>query len=215
MQLLTAVVGPLAAQNAAKIANSQSGTGGTALTLNANTVLDTPRRINIVCAGNESAHTFLLTGLNWANVQVSETITGVNASNVASAYDYWSVLSVVPQQTTTSTVSVGTSNNASTCPLKLDGWALAPVALQCDITGTVNVSVQSTLDDYNVLLPISNANPQFPNWTWIPSYDANAVNASASFTSYYTATPGYVRLYLNSGTGQAVLKVLQASSSMR
>lgn len=224
MRILQAQVGPLAAANANIIANSQSGTASTALTLNTTTLtLDTPRRIIITCAGDEHAHTFIVNGTNWIGLPVTETITGNTAGNVSqSLWDYASITSIIPVQSTTSTITVGTNGIASTIPLLLDQYQLAPTAIQVTIFGTANVTVQQTLDDVNVnqLLPVSNSsyNGGFVAADWVNYSNSTLVNVVANTQGYYTALPLWVRLYLNSSTattGSAVIKLIQSGNVRR
>ena len=218
MRILQAQVGPLVAANANIIANSQSGTAGTALTLNTTTLtLDTPRRIIISCAGDEHAHTFTVNGTNWIGLPVTETITGNTAGNVSqSLWDYASITSVIPVSSTTSTVTVGTNGVASTVPLQLDQYQLAPTAIQVTVFGTANVTVQQTLDDLNVnprLVSNSSYNGGFVNADWLNHADPNLVNVVANTQGNYSALPLWVRLYLNSSTattGSAVIKLIQS-----
>ncbi len=202
MRKLVTSVGPLAAASINAIATTQSGTAGTPLTLTASPYkLDSPRRIIITSAGNDSAVTFTIRGTNWVGMPVSEVLTGASTAAAQSVYDYASILSITPNANTASTVQVGTNGVASTVPLKLDDWGFAPTSVQIDVTGTVSVTLQQTLNDCDVNYTAVN---------WLNSPDSNAVNASATIQTNYAYVPSWVRLLLNGGTGTATLTVLQA-----
>jgi hypothetical protein len=208
MRIISATVGPLAAASVNAIVTSASGTAGTALTLTTSPyVLDTPRRIIITSAGNDSAHTFTIVGTDWNSTPVTETLTGATATNAAqSAYDYATIVSITPVQNTTSTVQVGTNGVASTRPIHLDQYAFPQVTVQVNVTGTVNATVQQTLDgpgDYTT---------GYPGLVWINSADTNAVTLTSNVMSWFVYTPRYVRLLLNSGSGSATIRISQPAS---
>ena len=108
----------------------------------------------------------------------------------------------------TQVTSVGPNAPGATpsSPLRLDDYAAAQVAIQVVVTGTVNYTVQQTLDDPN--------SSQFPvaqaSMTWFPLGDASGVGATANMQSKYDAAPCWVRVLLNSGTGTVRLTVKQS-----
>lgn len=209
MRKLVATVGALASSSVNAIVVSASGTAGTAMTLTATPViLDKPRRVLVTFAGNETGHNFTLAGTNWAGFPVSETIAGTNGTTAQSLYDYATVTSFTPVSNTTSTVQVGTNGVASTIPLRLDEWSFAPTAIQVDVTGTVNVTVQQTLNDCDNASDFTVAN-------WINHPDTNLVGATGVAQGSYgidksSPLPAWARLLLNSGTGSAKITLLQA-----
>lgn len=92
--------------------------------------------------------------------------------------------------------------------IRLDDFAPSGYSIQCDVTGTVNYTVQTTLDD-----PNSATNPVAVNSvTWVDSSDTNLVGATATKQSYLTFTPAFIRVKLNSGTGSVSTTVLQSSN---
>lgn len=203
MHVLSATVGPLASASIDCIAASQSGTAGTALTLAATLTLDTPRRIIITSAGDDRTHTFTIAGTNWVGFPVTETLTGANAGASQSVYDYASITSITSNHNTASTVQVGTNGVASSIPINLDPWGFSPTSVQVNVTGTVNVTVQQTLDDCNATAGYTAVN-------WVNHPDSNLVGATATVQGNYAYVPLNVRLLLNSGTGSATIKVIQA-----
>lgn len=73
------------------------------------------------------------------------------------------------------------------------------VGLQVVVSGTVNYTVQQTLDD-----------PADAGATWFDHPDSNLVAATASKQGNYAYVPRAVRIKVNSGTGSATLTVIQA-----
>ncbi len=210
-------VGPLAAASANAIALSQSAAGAQNLTLNGALVsggvatLDTPRRVIITSAGNDSGITFTVRGTDWAGQIISATVTGGNTTAVDAGVDFATVTRVSTSGATAAAVTVGTNGVASSRPIFLDEFGLAEVALQVSVTGTVNYTVQSSLDDPNGVggfgVPLGLANV-----TWINSADTGVVNATASALSSYAIAPKLVRIVLNSGTGSITMTVIQLGS---
>jgi len=177
MRPVTVTVGPLAAASANNIALSQTPTN--TVTLNGSLVssgiatLDSPRRILITTA--DTTHTFTITGKTPTGSVISESFLVVAGSSY-STLDYATVTSITLNGTATGAVTVGTNGIASTPWVRLDEWANSQVAIQCDVVGTVNFTVQSTLND-----PNSNTNPVIPSAVvWIPTNDTGAVGATAS-----------------------------------
>lgn len=208
MRIISATVGPLAAASANNIALSQTPANAGALTLNGAlvvkgvAVMDNPRRVLITTA--DTTHTFTITGATLSGSVVTETVTS-NGTSVQSSLDYATVTSVTISGAATGAVTVGTSGVASTQWIHLDEWALPQVFLQCDVVGTVNYTIQQTMDS-----PNNNTNP-VPSGSinWFPTTDTNGVGATASIQSSYAIAPLFTRVLLNSGTGSVTFKVSQ------
>jgi hypothetical protein len=204
-------VGPLTAASANAICLSQTPTAG-ALTLNGALVsggvatLDVSRRVLITAAGNESSRTFTLTGTSSSGVVQSETITGPNATTAQSVLDYKKVTSITISGNAAGAVTVGTSGVASSGWVQFSGWSDAQVAIQCVASGTVNYTVQQTLDDPNN----SSDNVPIASVTWFSHPDPALVTATASVQGNYGYTPVYARVTLNSGTGSVAATFLQS-----
>lgn len=211
MRVISVTVGPLAAASANAIALSQTPAGAGALTLNGATVvkgvavLDNPRRVLVTTA--DTTHTFTITGTSPTGTLLTEVVTS-NGTNVQSALDYATVTSVVISGAATGAVTVGTSGVASTPWVHLDEWALPQVFIQCDVTGTVNYTIQQTMDS-----PNNNTSPVPPgSINWFPTTDTNGVGATASIQSSYAIAPLFTRVLLNSGTGSVTVKYSQLGS---
>lgn len=99
------------------------------------------------------------------------------------------------RQVVVSQTGVGTT---AVVPLLTHGRA--EVSLQVAVTGTVNWTLQQTLD-----------NPYDASITpaWFDSSDANMVAQTVQRQSNYAFVPAAVRLVVNSGTGTARLTILQ------
>lgn len=215
MQPITISVGPLAAASANNIATSQTVTGAADVTLNGSlvsggvAVLDKPRRVLITNVGNDSAVTFTVYG-TWMNGQsISETVQGTSGSTVATTLDFATVTRIATSgSTSASGITVGTNGVAGSNWCRLDDFAPAIWSIQVNASGTVNYTVQITLDDPNAPInptPLASVN-------WINSSDTNIVSATATKFAAFTGAPAYVRVLLNSGTGSATAKILQSSN---
>jgi len=75
-------------------------------------VMTNPARVSLTSAGNQSAITFTIRGLDATGTEISETLAGPNATTVFSANIYAVVTSVYSSATMTGTTSVGYSNTA-------------------------------------------------------------------------------------------------------
>jgi hypothetical protein len=83
----------------------------------------------------------------------------------------------------------------------MDYYNRPETSLQIVVTGTVNYTVQQTLD--NVL--DATVTP-----TWFDHPDTNLVGATTNQQGNYAYVPTGIRLKLSSGSGTATLTVIQA-----
>lgn len=213
MRPITASVGPLVAASATNIRTASSGSAG-ALTLNGSLVsagvatLDTPRRVLITNAADETGKTVVLTGTDRAGNTQSETVTLGGIGSTASVLDYKTLTSAVLSANSAGTLAIGTNGVGASAWVFLDPWALANVALQLNVTGTVNYTVQTTLDNPNSATdPVAEASV-----TWVSSSDTAVVGATATQQSNLFFTPAFVRVLLNSGSGSVAMTVIQSGS---
>jgi hypothetical protein len=108
----------------------------------------------------------------------------------------------------TVTVSDGSGGAKGSDLVRFDDWAPGPVSLQVNVTGTVNYTVQTSMDD-----PNSPTNPvALGSMTWLSSTDTNVVSQSASKSSTFAAAPIFARVLLNSGNGSVTATFLQLSN---
>ncbi len=203
MRPITVSVGPLAAASANNIALSQTPAGAGAMTLNGSlvtagvAVLDNPRRVLITTA--DTTTVFTITGTTPTGTLLTESFKVSTATY--SQLDYSTVTAITVNQGTTAAVTVGTNGVASTPWVRFDDYAPAPASIQCVVTGTVNYTVQQTLDD-----PNSATNPVLPSAvTWVATSDTAAVGATGSVQTNYAFAPTFARVLLNSSTSPGMV----------
>ena len=171
--------------------------GGSLVNSTGIAVLDTPRRILITTT--DTTTTYTLFGTNASGFAQSETLLNTGTS-IYSQLDYATITSITASQAGTAAITVGTNGIASTPWVRLDEYALPQTAIQVDVTGTVNFTVQSTLDD--------NASPATN--TWVNTSDSLAVNVTGTIQTNFAFTPRYARVLLNSGSGSVTATFLQS-----
>ena len=109
---------------------NQFSTATTVLPLVSNPVtLDAQRRVNFTFSGNESSNTFRIVGLNQANMTISETVAGTNATQASSALDYLTIISITAASNIAGTVSVGTNLQGGSL-WNIVNWHVTPVNIQ-------------------------------------------------------------------------------------
>lgn len=92
--------------------------------------------------------------------------------------------------------------------VRFDDFAPGLISIQCDVTGTVNYTIQSSLDDPNdPFAPVA-----VGSMTWIDTSDTAAVGATTSVQSNFMFAPKFARIKLNSGTGSVTATFLQSSN---
>ena len=214
MQPITVAAGPLAAASANAICLSQTPAAAGAMALNGAlvvsgvAVMDNPRRVLITAAGNESAKTFTVTGTGANGNTVSEVITGPNAATAQSVLDYKTVTSITISAAAAGAITVGTSGVGGSRWVSFDAFAPSFISLQCNVTGTINYTVQTTLNDpYDPITPVAPASV-----VWVNSSDSAVVGATANQQSNFLFCPVYARILINSGTGSVATTFLQSSS---
>lgn len=90
--------------------------------------------------------------------------------------------------------------------VRLDEWSTGGVGVQINVTGTVNYTLQQSMDD-----PNSPTNPvAVGSMTWINCADSSVVGASAAKQTNYQFVPIFCRVALNSGTGSISATFVQS-----
>ena len=179
------------------VAISGSAAAGVTVGVNGIATLDKARRVLITCGGDDTGITATITGTDYGGLTQTETITLVNNSTVYSQIDYLTVTGITTSGAVATTISVGTNGIASSPWFKFDPYAMGTVAMQFDVTGTVNYSLEETMDD-----PCNLANPvAMASMVWSASSDTAVVAATADKFTRMTVAPTYARILLNSGTG--------------
>lgn len=216
MRPIVVTVGPLAAPNASNIAGSQTPGAAGNLTLTAGAIAgttpDTPRRVLFTPAGAEATNSTIWTvyGTDWNGTPVSEAVAGVNSpSTVYTVYDYKTVTRIAVNKAQAGAVTVGTNGIASSRPVYLDNWAMPQTYVQVAVSGTINYTVQQTLDSVvgpNALL--------YSALTWFPHPDSLLVGQTASAQGTYANVPQMVQLLVNSNTnpGAATMTIIQSDA---
>lgn len=214
MRPITVTVGPLTSASGTNVRTASGVLAAGAVVLNGSLVsggiatFDNARRVLFTTTADETTKTAILTGTNWSNNPIGETITLVNASTVASLLDYKTLSSVVVSAALTGNLSIGTNGVASSPWVMFDSWASPAIALQVAVSGTANYTVQQSLDDPNdPTNPVAAA-----SMAWVNSSDTNVVSVAATAQSNYAFAPRYARILLNSGSGTATATFIQAES---
>ena len=213
MRPITVQVGPVGTVSANNIATSQTPGAAGALTLNGSlavttlgvktAVLPTPQRILITTT--DTTTKFTVVGQTSTGALLTEVLTG-GGSTAASALDYAVITAITVNQGTTAAVTVGTNGIASAW-IRLDEWANSYVTIACDVTGTVNYTIQGTMDDPNSPW----GTPPLPSaLNWVNSSDTAAVGATANLATNYLFSPTFIRVLLNSGNGSVKMIAAQA-----
>lgn len=215
MRPVTVTVGPLATADADGVAASQSVSGAAAVTLDGALVtsgvaiMDLPRRIIITSAGDDTGITFTITGTTFAGSVTTDVVTGANNAAASSVVDFKTVTRIVTSGSTAADITVGTNGVAGTEWVRFDPWAPPEVSIQANVTGTVNYTLQQTLDDPNS--PTDSVAVR--SVVWVSSNDTAVVAATATQQSNYAFTPIYARVLLNSGTGSVTTRFVQSGAA--
>lgn len=198
MQPISVTVGAVASSDVS-IAAAQNVVAATTLTLTAGaSSLAYPAQLNLVTSADYTGINFTVVGTDANNQVQTEVIAGPNTGTASSVLYYKSVTSVTSSGGVLGgAASVGTSGVTSTRWVSLDTWSTGTTSIQCNAAGTVNYTVQSTLDNPNdPFHPVSAV-----NCTWLDSNDSGAVNAISTIQSNFAFTPVFARVLMNSGTG--------------
>ena len=91
----------------------------------------------------------------------------------------------------------------SSATIVLDRNGRPEISLQVVVSGTVNYTVQQTLDD-----PFASGGVV----TWFDHPDSNLVAATANKQGNYAYVPSAVKVLVNSGSGTATLTVIQSGT---
>ena len=190
------------------ISSSGAATGNVSAGVNGLlATMDTPRRLLLTTSADDTGDTFTITGTDWNDRPVTETLTGVNNSTAYTVRDYKTITSIWTSGASSGTVKFGTNGIASSRPISLDRFALAPTLLQVTVSGTVNFTVQQSLQDPNAV--------GYASVNWVNHPDSGVAAATATAQANYAYIPTVTRITLNSQTnpGYVIYNVLQASGT--
>jgi hypothetical protein len=211
MQPMIATAGPLATADADGICQSQTPTAGN-LTLNGALVtsgvaiMDNPRRVLITTGADESSRTFTIYGTNWSENTISETMTGPNNTTGQSVLDYKTVTRIAISGNAAAALTVGTSGVGGSQWVRFDGWSTGGAAIQLTVSGTVNYTLQQTMDDPNSMFTTIAPSAM----TWVNSSDVSVVAATTTKQTNYLFPPMFARIQINSGTGTVTGTFIQS-----
>lgn len=212
MRATTLTVGALASASANNIALSQ--TPSSAFTLNGALVtsgvaiLDTPRRVLFTFAGADVGKLITITGTSDGSSVQSEVVTAVSSGSTYTALDFKTVTAISTATALAAAVTVGTNGVASSRWMRMDEWIGESAGIQCTASGTVNYTVQGTMQD-----PNSPTNPVAAYLvTWNNINDTTLVGATATASDVTSVLPVYLRVLLNSGSGSVSTVISQAST---
>lgn len=163
--------------------------------------LGTQRQVIFESAGDISTVVFTITGTDDSGKLISETVTGINASTVATLLNYATVTQIAADAAFATDVEVGTNAIGASITVPLDQY-VSPfnVSLGLIITGTVDVTVEYTFDDV--------FNDAEEGFTWFDHPDLT--NSTGDDEGIFVSPVSACRLLTNSGDGEAVLRIAQA-----
>jgi hypothetical protein len=177
------------------VINGSAASGGVA-------TLDVARRVLITSAGNDSGITFTVTGTDRYGRTQSETITGGNATGVATTRDFLTITVIAGSGATASTLTVGTNATASTAPMIMDWIVNNPTyGVTTKLTGSATYSMECSRDDFAPDWDMTTNSPY-----WVAATSFSAVTAGVQGTIQGPLT--MLRLTTTSGTGTVVAKVM-------
>lgn len=184
---------PLAAGNL--VIAGAAASGGVA-------TLDTQRQVLFTFAADETGHTFVVYGTKQGGSAIQETVAGTTAGTVATNQNFLTVTRISIDHSATGAMTVGTNTVGSTDWQSVDLMRQpVNVAFQVAVTGTINYTIQYTLQDVNSLA-VGAYPTVFPHGTVASKTDDQ--------TGSFTTPLSYFRLTVNSGTGTATLTYEQA-----
>lgn len=193
---------------------SGASTGAVTVGHSGTATLDKARRIIITSGGDDSLISFVLSGTDWNSNPITETLAGTNASAAQSALSYKTVTSILTSAAAATTLIVGTNTVADSPWVRFDDFAAnSQVSIQCTVSGTVNATVQQTMEDPNYVtnqLPTPTYQWSPATVTWVDHPDTALVGFTATKQGNYGYAPIWARVKLNSGTGTVTSVFRQA-----
>lgn len=160
-------------------------------------------KFSIDSAGDVSGVTFTITGYSDADKHnlITDTITGVTTTAVESTKYFYSITSIAADGAVGSNIFGGIVDEAISKVIPLN-WRGGVTSVNLDITGTMDVTLQNTFDNIQVLSDL--------DFNWQNSPSSNFVNATSSTNDAYDGLPRALRLKINSySTGAECQLVIQ------
>lgn len=174
--------------------------------------LDVARQVIITSGGNDTGVTFTLSGTDWAGTLITEPLTGASGAAATSVLNYKTITSISSSAAVATTVTIGTNGVAASPWVMFDPHAAtSPISIQCSVSGTVNATVQQTLDNPTGLGNLNiYGRPDLV--TWVSHPDSSLVGFTGTVQGNYAYQPAFARVLLNSGTGTVTATFIQAGT---
>lgn len=197
------------------IANAQAVVGASAGVINGalsafgTATLSPAGFVAVFSSGNDNGITITVTGTNRTGVLISETVTGGNGTAVNTTRPFQTVTGFTTSGSTAGTISLGAAQAGATDWVPMDMYVPnSSSTIDVVATGTVNYTVQYTNEG-----PWSSLNFTGVGLTPYSHPAAALVGASASQIGSTSILMRSVRLMINSGSGSAMMRVLQQGAS--
>ncbi len=169
--------------------------------------LDVARQILITNGGNDTGVTFTFAGTDFNGTVIGEGVVGSSGSTTTTVLDYKTITSISTSGAVATTTSIGTNGVAHSPWVNFDPYAAtSPISIQCTASGTVNYTVQQTLDNSTAFYNPMNDEAM----TWVSHPDSALVTATTTVQGNYAYQPAFARVQLNSGTGTVTGTFIQA-----
>jgi len=206
--------GQAAVGNSISLSQKPAGGGVQSLVLNGAAVSGGiaifPQQVSvtITSTGNESALTFVITGKDYNNQILSESITGPNATTVTSVNFYEQVTSVTVSGNTAGNITVGNGTGAASpwWPANYNRYPVMSLITDVPPTAILTYTVEYTGDNLQAA----------PNAS-ATAYNQDVIGLIAQTTSQTAGLASGVcgvRIVLNSWTsGSVTLNILQSSAT--
>lgn len=155
-------------------ADGVTASAGTAFTLAANDASDELAHKVVITPSGSVTGNYTLTGTDADGKTQTETLATDTTNAVTSAKYYKTLTEVLsPSGIGSETVDIGWADEVASQTIPLDSYVSTPASVQIDVTGTLDLTVQETLDDIYDPDVITDQDAVF----W--SDDGNFVNESA------------------------------------
>lgn len=187
------------------IAAAQTTAGAGALTLNGVLVssgvatMGNQQFVTAYSGGDIHTVTFTVTGTTIDGIAITDTITGVNATTVASTKSFYKVTGVTADGAVGTNVEIGVNGLGDSKAIPFDMYPTPfNVGIGCVISSTPTYTVQHTFDNpFAATFEPSAA-------TWFNHDDTDLVGATANQNSNYAFGCRASRVRLTAGSGSGV-----------
>lgn len=155
-------------------------------------------QIGVYSAGNLTAVTFTITGKDQDGFAITEDVAGPNNDTTETTKYFSQVTQIAADGAVGSDVEVGTVDEVITKTIPVDRASNVACAMGVTVTGTINYTVQETLDPVQ-----STAEVQAAQW-----HNLSALaSKTASLLSVGTVGVNAIRLMVNSYTDTAEIQL--------